>query len=353
MTPKVCKVSVNGQGFSAKFGDLLLDAALMNGVDIPHDCRSGHCGTCRVNVVDGRVFGGDGDPDSVKACQCRILSDLEIAIEDVPEAVTISGRVVGLVALAPDVVEVCIKLPRPAGYLSGQHYNVRFRGFPARCYSPTAPLDKHSDDGLVRFHVRLVPNGLVSSALGREIGIGHRVTLLGPHGTAYFRPDHPHRLVLVAGGTGFAPMWSIAHAALIEWPQRELIFVVGARTLNSLYMVPALCQLARYRNVTVVPVVSEPQAISKVVRAGQPTDYLPTFSPSDVVYTAGAPGMVESVASRARAAGAKCYADPFEHVSNQATTVGLWSRAIHWLNSKPKIPSPSIVYEPELTSVRR
>jgi len=109
-------------------------------------------------------------------------------------------------------------------------------------------------------------------------------------------------------------MWSIAVAAILERPQRELIFLVGARKLQSLYMHAALCRLALFPNVTIVPVVSEPQSVSHAIRSGQPTDHLPNLSPDDVVYTAGAPALTESVARIARAAGARCYTDPF--VSN-------------------------------------
>ena len=55
---KICKVTVNDEPFLANCGDLLLDWALMNGVDLPHDCRSGICGACKVHLVDGKVFGG-------------------------------------------------------------------------------------------------------------------------------------------------------------------------------------------------------------------------------------------------------------------------------------------------------
>ena len=65
---KVCTVVVNGEAFSANCGDLLLDAALMNGIDIPHDCRSGICGTCRVRVLDGLILAGHtSDPEAVYA----------------------------------------------------------------------------------------------------------------------------------------------------------------------------------------------------------------------------------------------------------------------------------------------
>ena len=74
----------------------------MHGVDIPHDCRSGYCGTCRVNVVKGRVFGGeDGDANVVRACQSRVISDLAVEIEDVPPAAIENGHVAELVRLAP------------------------------------------------------------------------------------------------------------------------------------------------------------------------------------------------------------------------------------------------------------
>jgi ferredoxin len=125
MMRKICTVSVNGEEFSANCGDLLLDAAMMNGVEIPHDCRSGYCGTCRVNVVSGRAFGGDGgSSDVIHACQARVISDLKVEIEDVPETLTESGRIVDLVRLAPDVAEVAIAMPGPAEYLPGQHYKV-------------------------------------------------------------------------------------------------------------------------------------------------------------------------------------------------------------------------------------
>jgi NAD(P)H-flavin reductase/ferredoxin len=334
MMRKVCKVFVNGEEFAANCGDLLLDAALMNGIDIPHDCRSGYCGTCSVNVVKGRVYGGqDHNANVVQACQCRVISDLAVEIEDVPQTVKGSGQVVELVRLAPTVMEVSIAMPRPIAFLPGQYYKVQFRGFPARCYSPTFPVEGVPDASTLRFQVSQVANGQVSSALGREIGIGHRVKLTGPLGTAYLRPNHPGRVVLVASGTGFAPIWSIALAAIVERRNREMVVIAGARTVESLYMVRALCNLARFSNVTIIPVVSETQTISNAVRTGRPTDYMPTLSPTDVVYTAGAPAMVESVARMASAAGAKCYTDPFapeKPQSKRSNQRSFLNRAMAW-----------------------
>jgi NAD(P)H-flavin reductase/ferredoxin len=309
---KICKVTVNDEPFLANCGDLLLDWALTSGIDLPHDCRAGVCGACRVRLVEGRVFGGQeqGD-DMIHACQARIVSDIAIVTEAVPDQVTMSGQVIDIVRLAPDVIGVDVELPKPLPYLPGQFCKVQYRGFPARSYSPTYPLEGRANDRLLHFHIRRFPDGIVSSELGRKIRIGHRVKVTGPYGSAFLRPNHSGSIVLVASGTGFAPMWSIAVAAILERPQRELIFVVAARKLQSLYMHSALCRLALFPNVTIIPTVSEQQNVSPAIRSGRPTDHLPSLSPDDVVYTSGAPAMTDTVARMARAAGARCYTDPF------------------------------------------
>ena len=309
---RIRKVTLNRETFHANCGDLLLDSAILNGIGLPHDCRAGICGTCRVRLVEGKVFGGtEPGSDMIYACQARIVSDLKLAIEAVPDQVSMSARVASLVRLAPDVVGVDVELPRPLRYLPGQYCKMQFRGFPARSYSPTYPLEGDADHHLLHFHIRIHSEGHVSSALGRNIRVGHRVNLTGPFGDAYLRTNLSGSLVLVASGTGFAPMWSIAVAAIRERPQRELIFVVSARKLQSLYMHSALCRLALFPNVTIIPTVSEPQDISSAIRIGRSTDYIPSLSQSDVVYTSGAPVMTETVSRIAKAAGAKCYADPF------------------------------------------
>jgi len=167
---KICKVTVNDEPFLANCGDLLLDWALTSGIDLPHDCRAGVCGACRVRLVEGRVFGGQeqGD-DMIHACQARIVSDIAIVTEAVPDQVTMSGQVIDIVRLAPDVIGVDVELPKPLPYLPGQFCKVQYRGFPARSYSPTYPLEGRANDRLLHFHIRRFPDGIVSSELGRKI----------------------------------------------------------------------------------------------------------------------------------------------------------------------------------------
>ena len=340
---KTHRVVVNGREFAATRGDVLLDAALMNGVHIPHDCRSGHCGTCSVRVVAGDLFGG-GDARDLKACQCRVVADVEVAVEDVPDVATVNGRVTAVMPLSPDVVAVRIAPQHPVDYLPGQYLQVQFRGFAARCYSPTVPLDRSDDRHSIHLHVRRVRGGRVSSALGATIKSGHRVKLKGPFGSAYLRQGLASRLVLVASGTGFAPIWSIADAAMRENSARELVLVVGARSIEALYMIPALWRLANCPNTTIIPVIGDPRMTMRGFQTGSPIDHLPTLYLDDIVYAAGSPQMVDAVKHVAEASGATWYADPF--VPNSDGQQGLLSRVVNRLlgddvrlASPPTVPS--------------
>jgi NAD(P)H-flavin reductase len=116
------------------------------------------------------------------------------------------------------------------------------------------------------------------------------------------------------------------------------VFVVAARTLQSFYMHSALCRLAAFPNVTIIPVVSEPQKVSPAFRTGRPTEHLPPLTPDDVVYTCGAPAMTDAVAGIAKAAGARCYTDPFVPDHQPGQQGSLIARVAGWLDGSRKSP---------------
>ena len=298
------EVTINGDTFLARRGELLLDAALSNGIDLPFDCRAGHCGTCCVRLVSGDVLGGEGtEPGIVHACQCRIIGDVVIERDQGSGVRAIEGVLSSLRPLSREVMEVGIRTDRALPYHAGQYAQVRFSGYPSRPFSITLPLRSNRTSRSVWFHVRRMKGGRVTAALGARIRPGHRVQVTGPYGSAHFRPNLDNRLILVATHTGFAPIWSIAVAALRENPERTIIIITGGRSIEALYMGPALAQLARFANVRVVPVCSSPQSVSQAVKPGRPTDYLPRLLPTDVVYACGAPAMVELDTLHRRARG--------------------------------------------------
>ncbi|MCB1506671.1 MAG: 2Fe-2S iron-sulfur cluster binding domain-containing protein [Hyphomicrobiaceae bacterium] len=307
-----CRITVNGKSFLANRGEKLLDAALQNDIEIPFDCRAGHCGACCVRLVSGQVRGGKGvEPDIVHACQCRIDGDTVVESRQASRVRSVEGTISSLRSITSEVVEVGIRTNHALIHHAGQYAKVRFKGYPSRPYSITHPLPGNPATAAIWFHIRRVGNGRVTSSLGSRIGLGHHVTLTGPYGAAHFRPNQTGRLLLVATNTGFAPIWSIAVAALRENPRRPIMLIAGGRSIDSLYMAPALEQLSKFPGVCVVPVCSTPQSMFQAVQYGRPTDYLPRLLPTDVVYACGAPGMVEAVKNFAALSGTVCYADPF------------------------------------------
>jgi 3-phenylpropionate/trans-cinnamate dioxygenase ferredoxin reductase subunit len=325
------QVTFNGDRFLVRHGELLLDAALSNGIDLPHDCRAGHCGTCCVRLISGEVQGGESsEPGLVHACQCRIAGDVVIERSQPSGLRTVEGVLSSLQPLSHEVMELGIRTDRAMPYRAGQYTRVRFSGYPSRPFSITHPLRGNPNSGSVWFHVRRIKDGRVTSSLGKRIIPGHRVKLTGPHGSAYFR-SKLDRLILVATNTGFAPIWSIAVAALRENPKRRMMIIAGGRNIESLYMGPALVRLARFPNVLVVPVCSAPQTLTTAVKRGRPTDYLPRLLPTDVLYACGAPGMVDAIKSIAARIGATCYADPFLPTTDDTVDKSVLTRAMRWL----------------------
>ena len=334
---KLCSITINGTTFAANAGDRVLDAALLNGIDLPHDCRAGQCGTCLVRLLDGHVLGGHcAEFGAVHACQAHIVSDLTLASDQVPSIDEIDGEIVSINDLVRDVVEVTIATSAPLTQMPGQYARVTFAGYPARNYSPTMALDGSDQPGTFRLHIRRLAEGRVSSRIGMHtasgIGVGHPVIIKGPFGSAFFRPGHANRLVLIASGTGFAPIWAIADSALRENASRAIVVVAGARCLEDLYMAPALQRMSTCPNVTVCPVVEAPQNVLAVVRAGRPADFATLIAPGDIVHAAGAPAMVMAIEHAARAAGVAFHADPFtpsapERASWVASTKGLLRHA--------------------------
>lgn len=327
-------IRANGTSFQARPGDLILDSALRNGIEYPHDCRAGRCGSCLTKVVRGVTYGGESlQSGMVHACLARVLTDIELRFDELPPVGLVRGHVNSLVKRSYDVMEVGITLSRPLDFYPGQYCRFKFRGFPERSFSPTWPVNLEEPAGDLTLHVKRVRGGLVSNALGEAIQVGHRVTVEGPFGAAFYRSASGRRLVLVAGGTGFAPILSIAMAALADDPMREIELIAGARKTDQLYMAVGLVNLRRYPNLRFTMVAQEVPEHLTVVRQGGPADFLPDLLDTDVVYAAGAPAMIKQVAAAAALAGAEFYSDPF--TANPVETQGWLSGVISGVLKRP------------------
>lgn len=318
---KVHRVALGGETFHARSGERLLDAALAQGVGLPHDCRAGRCGSCLTRVCSGITLGGETrTAGMVHACQAMVFSDLAIEIEPLPPVVRVGARVQRVTDMADGIVEVVLEPQRPVAMLPGQYCRFRFRGYPPRPFSPTATLDGSREDGCIRLHIKRVRDGALTPHLGRDITSGHSVGIEGPFGQAFLRPGLTRRLVAVGSGTGFAPVWAVVAAALRENSRRPVVVLAVSRTASAFYMGPALRTAAHGPNVTVAGIVEDPASLEEMLLrgygggllAGPAVDRLPPLAADDIVYAAGGPRLVDAVATRATAAGAAFFADPFE-----------------------------------------
>lgn len=309
-----CNLAVNGRKISVSVGDTLVDAGLAARLFIPHDCCAGQCETCRVRVVEGAVDDkGTRDGDTVLACQATIVGPAAISFDQVPEPTRRQAKVARLRDLSDEVVEVVLSVDRAFEALPGQYIGLTFSGFPRRDYSLAPGLDAPLGQNELAFHIRRYPQGKISSALGTTIGPGHGAQIRGPFGSAFYRAG-AGRLVLVAGGTGFAPIAAIAEAAVAAGRAAETVIVVGARDTGALYMVPALERLEKAGVELIVTLRADVEGRR---RDGRATDAIPQLGPRDIVYCAGASGLVEAVRRKARDGLARFHADAFTPAAEQ------------------------------------
>jgi NAD(P)H-flavin reductase/ferredoxin len=309
--PKTFTVAVHDQKFTVAAGDRLLDAALKNGVELPHDCRAGQCGACTVELTRGITLGGEAGCGNILACQARVFSDLQITPHDAPHPVMRNAVVEEIRDLAADVVKVIVRPRRPLHWLPGQYMKLQFRGYPARSFSPTASLTEGAFDDRLMFHIKKVRDGLVTPKLGTEIAVGSKLKIEGPFGHSFLRDDHLGRIILLGSGTGFAPIWAIAAAAQRAAPKRAIHLICGAKDAHAFYMDAALRKAAKHDGTSVRVVLETLHPDLPEVHFGTPADHMPTLTADDIVFAAGGPRMVERARAQAEQAGARFYADPF------------------------------------------
>ena len=339
-------VTVNGRTFKARAGERLLDAALSRGVNIPHDCRSGRCGTCKVKVESGLALGGESNErDNIHACQAFVVSDLEVSLRSGPPVSTLAAQVAAMRQLSDDVIEVVVALNEPPVHRPGQYYQLTFKGYPSRPYSPTQAIGMFDLPGarLLRFHVKQLPNGAVSAHLGKGIRVGHKVRIDGPYGDAYLDDGESGRLVLVASGTGFAPIWAIADAALSADASRRIVMRVGVKERSQLYMQDILEALHECTSTDVAACVGSHMHLAATV---------PDLEPLDIVHVAGAPQLVDAVTRYGQEYGVRVKADAFVAAdAPRKATSGLGGGLWKALAGASEAPREAL--EPEFIRTRR
>lgn len=232
--------------FEQDAADTVLRAALRAGIGFPYECNAGGCGNCKFDIVAGAVTvlwpdaPGLTERDRRKgrqlACQCVAAGALTLKVRTATEYVPRiaprrrPARLLGSTDVTHDIREFRFATDTPADFTPGQYASLVLAGVDApRGYSmsnlPNAQAQWH-------FQIRRVPGGQATSVLFDTLAVGDEIELDGPYGLAGLREDNPRDIVCVAGGSGLAPMVSIARGAAAAGmlATRRLHFFYGART---------------------------------------------------------------------------------------------------------------------------
>ncbi len=260
-------------------GRPVLEAALAAHLNLPHSCKGGNCGSCRARLLAGTIDYPRGPPlglSSAEAaagyvllCQAVAQSDLVVEAREMRRVTDVEirnlpCRVERLEPLAPDVMGVYLRLPviEDFRFQAGQYLDVLLPGGERRSFSIASPPH---DAGLLELHVRRVGGGAFTPQVFGTLAAGALLRIEGPLGQFVYRePDGATAagpLVLVAGGTGFAPLKAILRQLLESGVRRPLYLYWGARQAVDLYQdawVRERC--ARFAKLHYVPVLSMPAA---------------------------------------------------------------------------------------------
>lgn len=304
--------------FAVAAGQTLLDAALDAGINLPHSCKSGSCGSCRARLVDGDVYYPDGRPLGIAASEeaeglvllCRARARGDVAIEvcapqprDEVLIKRLPCRIERSEELSQDVHALYLRLPaaEPIAFQPGQYLDIMLPGGRRRSFSIASPPH---DAALLELHVRRVPGGELTEGLCTPEARGRLLTIEAPLGHFTYQAPDPLAagdaapMLLVGGGTGLAPLKSMIRHVLENSLGREMILYWGVRGERDLYAHRWLEECsARAANFRYTPVLSEPSErwggrrglVHEAVLAD-----LDDLSRHDV-YASGPPAMIEAV----------------------------------------------------------
>jgi len=262
--------------FATEGDKSVLDAALAAGIVLPYSCRSGACSTCKAKVVSGSVEAGSSPAQILSAdelaagftllCQARATSDLVIESRELRLASDIQirkipSRVTAIARPTSDVALLTLQLPATETFRfhAGQYIEVILKDGKRRSYSmANAP---HAASAL-ELHIRHLNGGLFTDHV---FGAGATVMkereilrLEGPFGSFFLREDSQLPIVMLASGTGFAPIKSIVEHMVHENIARPITLYWGGRRPSDLYMNEIVEQWAStIPDFTYVPVISD------------------------------------------------------------------------------------------------
>ncbi|EKE67551.1 2Fe-2S iron-sulfur cluster-binding protein [Celeribacter baekdonensis] len=302
------KISVFGEDISFECGEseTVLDAAERAGFSIPYSCRKGVCSSCEGVITSGEaVVRGQGvcvgPASGVLLCQARPRTNLEIVPRNIKKTDPVSrkifeAKVRKIEQPTPDVSVINLRFPigNRSVFQAGQYLSVLMPDGDSRNYSMANP--PHQNDG-AELHIRHVSGGKFSQTVLANLEKGSILSVELPFGNFTLNENTEVPAILIATGTGFAPIKSIVEHQIREGGSRPLHLYWGANTEADIYLrsLPEMWA-AKHDWFTFTPVLSEPPSAWKgrtgFVHKAVQSDF-PDMSDLEV-YACGAPMMIDA-----------------------------------------------------------
>ncbi len=323
----------SGHTFTVKKDEFILEAALRQDIAFPYGCKTGSCGTCLGKVVSGEIAYPDGLPLTVmehehklgKAVFCVSVakSDLTLEVKEVDvvgfKAQILPARVASLKKLSSDVMQVLLKLPesKPFDFHPGQFIEFILRDRSRRAFSLANSSNK---DEFLELHIRHVVDGSFTTHVFEEMKEKAIVRFEGPFGSFHISDKSNRPLILIAGGTGFAPLKGLIEQLIMLRDTRPIHFYWGVRAEEDLYLNDLAKEWGKGSeiNIKYIPVLSDSDENNWEGRTGfvheailEDFDDLSAYD----VYTAGPPPMIDAIKTSFTKKGLpedQLYSDSFE-----------------------------------------
>lgn len=336
----------SGRSFEADAGETMLAAGIRQGVGLPYGCKDGACGSCKCKKLAGTVVHGPHQEKALSAqeeadgyvltCCGTATSDVVLESRQVTHAGAfpikkMPARVAQLERLSHDVMRVKLQLPAAdvMQFHAGQYIEFILRDGARRSYSMANAPHRLLESGapMVDLHIRHMPGGKFTDHVFGAMKEKEILRIEGPYGSFYLRDDSPKPIVMLASGTGFAPVKAILEHMQFMGITRDVVLYWGGRRPHDLYLDAWVReQQAAMPHLRYVPVVSD--ALPEDGWTGR-TGFvhqavlqdLPDLS-GHQVYACGAPIVVDSArkdfTERAALPEEEFYADAFTTEADKA-----------------------------------
>lgn len=268
-------VEPSGRSFTAEPSEAILVAGIRQGIGLPYGCKDGACGSCKCKLVSGSVVHGPHQAKALSAeeeaagfvltCCGVAQSDVVIESRQVTEAGAIPikkmpVRVSALERASDDVMILRLQLPAADAfqYRAGQYVEFLLRDGDRRSYSMATAPHHQAEAPQMELHLRHMPGGKFTDHVFANMKEKEILRIEGPYGSFFLREDSDKPIVLLASGTGFAPIKAILEHMAFKGINRPTTIYWGGRRPSDLYQSAWLeAQVASMPNLTYVPVVSD------------------------------------------------------------------------------------------------